>query len=110
MSGHDKFRSFEVRVQGSHPIIAGMPPFTIEDELYWRQHGPDAEPLLSAKSDATGADEQLAWAYEVGQARVVQSLLGHSAKTYEAGPMRAFARRAVAWVAQRAIHGPSDGP
>jgi len=110
ISGHDKFRSFEVRVKGSHPVIAGMPPFTIEDELYWRQHGPDAEPLLSAKSDATGADEQLAWAYEVGQARVVQSLLGHSAKTYEAGPMRAFARRAVAWVAQRAIHGPSDGP
>lgn len=110
-SAHDRFRAFEVRPQGLHPLVAGMPACTVEDELYWRQHGTEPiEPLLTARSQETGAEEPLAWAYEVGPARVVQSLLGHSAKTYEAGPMRAFARRAVAWCARRAIHGPPDGP
>jgi type 1 glutamine amidotransferase len=111
VSGHDRFRAFEVRSCGSHPLVAGLPACVIEDELYWRQHCTEtSEPLLTAKSEVTGADEPLAWAYEVGAGRVVQSLLGHSAKTYEAGAMRAFARRAVAWVAKRAIHGPPDGP
>lgn len=110
-SGHDRFRAFEVRPQGSHPLVSGLPTFTVEDELYWRQHGSEPiEPLLVAASEETGTEEPLAWTYKVGAARVVQSLLGHSAATYQAGPMRAFARRAVAWCAHRAIHGPADGP
>jgi type 1 glutamine amidotransferase len=111
VSAHDHYRSFEVRAKSGHPLVAGLPACTIEDELYWRQHGTEPiEPLLVATSGQTGAEEPLVWAYEVGKARVVQSLLGHSAKTYEAGAMRAFARRAVAWCAGRAIHGPADGP
>lgn len=110
-SKQDPYRSFEVQAKGAHPLVAGLPACTIEDELYWRQHGPEPlEPLLVATSEQTGVEEPLAWAYEVGNARVVQSLLGHSAKTYDAGAMRAFARRAVAWCAGRAIHGTADGP
>jgi len=110
-SGHDGFGGFEVRVKGAHPLVAGLPRFTLEDELYWRQHGTEpGEPILVATSTGTGAEEPLAWAYEVGSGRVVQSLLGHSAKTYEAAPMRVFARRVVAWCAGRQIHGPADGP
>lgn len=110
-SAHDRFRAFEVKACADHPLVAGLPAFTIEDELYWRQHGSEPiVPLLTARSEETGADEPLAWAYEVDRARVVQSLLGHSAKTYEAAAMRAFARRVVAWCAGRAIHGPADGP
>lgn len=111
VSSHDPYRSFEVRAKSGHPLVAGFPACTIEDELYWRQHGTEPiDPLLVATSQQTGAEEPLAWAYQVDNARVVQSLLGHSAKTYEAGAMRAFARRAVAWCAGRAIHGPADGP
>lgn len=110
-SSHDRYRSFEVRAKGDHPLVAGLPTCTIEDELYWRQHGSEPiEPLLVATSEETGAEEPLAWTYEVGAGRVVQSLLGHSEKTYEAGAMRAFARRVIAWCARRAIHGPGDGP
>jgi len=110
-SAHDHFGRIEVRAKGGHPLVAGLPACTIEDELYWRQHGTQPiEPLLVATSHETGVEEPLAWAYQVGAGRVVQSLLGHSAKTYDAGAMRAFARRAVAWCACRAIHGPGDGP
>ncbi|HAI11235.1 MAG TPA: hypothetical protein DCM28_05985 [Phycisphaerales bacterium] len=104
-SSHDHFGSFEVRPVGRHPLSAGLPAFTVEDELYWRQHGTEPiEPLLVAKSNITGTDEPLAWAYEVNKSRVVQSLLGHSALTYQAGPSRAFVRRIIAWCARRAIH------
>jgi len=104
-SSHDRFRAFQVSPCGGHPLVAGLPAFTLEDELYWRQHGYEPiEPLLTARSDETGADEPLAWTYDVGNGRVVQSLLGHSAKTYDAAPMCAFVRRAIAWCARRAMH------
>jgi type 1 glutamine amidotransferase len=110
-SGHDRFGTFKVKPRGSHPLVAELPEFSVEDELYWRQHGSEPiDPLLTAHSNETGCDEPLAWVYEVGAGRVVQSLLGHSAKTYDAAPMRVFARRAVAWAAGRAIHGAADGP
>ena len=109
-SRHDKFRSFEIKGCSDHPLVAGMPSFTIEDELYWRQHG--SEPinvLMKAKSEFTNTEEPLVWWYEIDQARIVQSLLGHSAATYNAPAMNAFVRRVVAWCAKRAIHGKIDG-
>ncbi len=110
-SGHDPCQAFQVRVCAPHPLVAGLPDFVVEDELYWRQHGAlPITPLLAARSAQTGADEPLVWAYEVGQGRVVQSLLGHSARTYEVGALRALARRVVAWCARRPLHGPGDGP
>lgn len=108
-SSHDRYGSFEVKPLGRHPLVAGLPAFVVEDELYWRQHGDQPiDPLLVATSNVTGAVEPLAWAYEVNQSRVVQSLLGHSAATYNAGPSRAFVRRVIAWCAKRAIHGAMD--
>lgn len=110
-SGHDRYGTFEVKARTSHPLVAGLRTFPVEDELYWRQHGSEPiEPLLTARSAETGCDEPLVWAYEVGDARVVQSLLGHSGKTYDTAAMRVFARRAVAWAARRAIHGSAEGP
>ena len=105
-SSHDPCGSFEVKPCSDHPIVAGLPMFTIEDELYYRQHGDEPIiPLMVAKSKDTRTDEALVWAYEVGVGRVVQSLLGHSAKSYEPAVMNTFARRVIAWCAHRAIHG-----
>lgn len=107
-SSHDKYGTFEVRPRGSHPLVAGLTAFAVEDELYWRQHGTEPiDPLLTAQSNVTGCDEPLLWAYTVGAGRVVQSLLGHSAKTYDSPHMQTLARRIVAWAAKRSIHGPA---
>lgn len=110
-SGHDRYGSFTCVANGQHPLTAGLGRFEVEDELYFRQHGEaPIEPLMHARSNRTGADEPLLWTYDHGQARVVQCLLGHSAKTYETPQARVLARRIVAWCARRALHGPADGP
>lgn len=110
-SGHDRHGTFAVQADGQHPLTAGLGRFEVEDELYWRQHGDEPiVPLLRAKSAVTGADEPLLWTYDLGPARAVQCLLGHSGKTYATAQMRVLARRIVAWCARRDLHGASTGP
>jgi hypothetical protein len=60
--------------------------------------------LIAAKSLLTGKDEPLAWSYNYGKGRVFQSLLGHSAKTYEAWEAGEMLRRATAWAAGKEVH------
>lgn len=104
-SGHDPFQDFEVRpTDKADPLTEGMNAFQIVDELYFKQHGEKPiEPLLVARSEVTGEDEPLAWRYMYGNARVFQTVLGHSEQTWDAAEMREILRRAVAWAADRPI-------
>ncbi len=79
-SGHDPYGSFEVRVsQVRHPITDGLPSFQTEDELYFHQTGDrPVQALVYADSSVTGQAEPLAWAYEMEQGWVFQTLLGHA--------------------------------
>lgn len=84
-SGHDAFGRFTVRPsERPHEITAGLKPFGVEDELYFKQDGGDVQPLIVAKSNVTNRDEPLAWTSDFGRGRVFQTLLGHSEKTYAA--------------------------
>ena len=61
-------------------------------------------PLLDerfiCRDERSGTDEPMAWAYDVGQARVFQTLLGHSAESIrKAAPL---IRRGSLWSAKRA--------
>ncbi|HND52762.1 MAG TPA: ThuA domain-containing protein, partial [Pirellulaceae bacterium] len=102
-SGHDAFGKFSVKPTALvSPITAGLQPFEVTDELYFRQDGPEpVEPLITAKSKVTDRDEPLAWTYSYGKGRVFQTLLGHSEKTYDTFEPREMLRRAVAWCANR---------
>jgi type 1 glutamine amidotransferase/mono/diheme cytochrome c family protein len=104
-SGHDAFGLFEVKPTSvSHPTTAGLAPFTVTDELYFRQAGDEAiEPLLLAHSKVTDRDEPLAFSYRYGKGRIFQTLLGHSEQTYETFEAREILRRAVAWCASRPV-------
>ncbi|HYE04156.1 MAG TPA: ThuA domain-containing protein [Planctomycetota bacterium] len=103
-SAHDDFGAFVASPRGDHPIVAGIEPFTVADELYVRQVGDEPiAPMLEAPSRVTGATEPLAWAYRYGRGRVFQTLLGHSERTYEAFAPREMLRRAAAWVAAREV-------
>jgi type 1 glutamine amidotransferase/mono/diheme cytochrome c family protein/glucose/arabinose dehydrogenase len=104
-SSHDAFGKFTVNIaKNGHPIVAGLKPFEVTDELYFRQAGSEPiEPIISAKSQVTKQEEPLAWTYDYANARVFQTLLGHSEKTYDTYEAREMLRRGVAWVAKRKI-------
>jgi type 1 glutamine amidotransferase/glucose/arabinose dehydrogenase len=101
-SAHDAFGAFKVSPTPiKHEITAGLESFDTNDELYFKQAGEQPiEPLMTAKSKVTGADEPMAWAYDVGQARVFQTVLGHSADSIrKAAPL---IRRGSIWASKRA--------
>lgn len=102
-SGHDDYGDFEVRpIQSAHPIVAGIEPFTIRDELYFDQEGDAAVDILcTARSKVTGEEEPLVWLHHYGAARVFQSLLGHSAAAYSPSEAKTILRRGVLWAARR---------
>jgi len=100
-SGHDAFGKFTVKpTAAAHEITAGLAEFEVVDELYFRQDGDEPiEPLITARSKVTGRDEPLAWTYTYGKARVFQTMLGHSEKTYDSAQACEMLRRATAWSA-----------
>ncbi|QDT54367.1 Trehalose utilization [Caulifigura coniformis] len=104
-SAHDPFKPMSVRPSKlKHEITKGLASFKLTDELYFSQAGEEPiEPLITAKSAITKRDEPLAWAYDFGQGRVFQTLLGHSEQTYDAFEAREMLRRAVAWSARRKV-------
>ncbi len=104
-SAHDPFKAMSVRpTKVKHDITKGLASFKLTDELYFSQQGDEPiEPLITAKSAITKKEEPLAWAYEFGQGRVFQTLLGHSEQTYDAFEPREMLRRAVAWAARREV-------
>jgi type 1 glutamine amidotransferase/cytochrome c2 len=104
-SGHDAFGKYAVNVTAvEHPITAGLKRFDVTDELYYNQAGEQPiEPLITAISKDTKKDEPLAFAYQYDEARVFQTLLGHSEQTYDSYEPREMLRRAVAWTARRKV-------
>jgi type 1 glutamine amidotransferase len=103
-STHDHFGWFTARPAGDHPICEGIQPFAVQDELYVRQRGEEPiTPLLTARSQVTGGDEPLAWAYPYGAGRIFQTLLGHDERSYQAFGTREMLRRGVAWAARREV-------
>ena len=104
-SGHDAFGRYTVDITPEqHPITTGLKSFEVADELYYKQAGSEPiTPLITAKSKDTRRDEPLAFAYQYDEARVFQTLLGHSEQTYDSYEPREMLRRAVAWVARRKV-------
>jgi type 1 glutamine amidotransferase len=100
-SGHDAFGRFRVDITGAaHPITRGLAAFETVDELYFKQAGQEPiEPLATARSQVTGRDEPMAWAYGYGRGRVFQTVLGHANPSiFNAAPL---IRRGAAWSAVR---------
>ena len=100
-SGHDAYGPFRVTPTAvAHPITKGLPPFDTVDELYFKQKGDrPIEPLATALSKTTQRTEPLAWAYQYGQGRVFQTVLGHAAPSVRSAG--ALIRRGSVWAAGR---------
>lgn len=94
---------FTVAPCDGHPIVQGLAPFTIRDELY---HHLDvsaaAMPLLTAVGEGDAGRQIIAWAHGFGRGRVVYDSLGHDPASLQTPGHRQFLRQAAAWLTQSA--------
>lgn len=105
-SSHGPVHVFPVRIDDpSHPVTAGLAPFTIRDEL-WNRPGTveGAEVLASSFSardkEGTGEWEPAVLAGGFGKGRSLTILLGHDAEAMDNPGFRALLLRAVEWAAR----------
>lgn len=85
----------------SHPIIAGLPPFTVTDEAYG-DFDLDAgvEPLATVEA-GDGVPWPALWARSVGRGRAVADTLGHDRATLEHPVHRQILARSALWAGGR---------
>jgi type 1 glutamine amidotransferase len=81
----------------THPIVAGLADFDIEDERYsYLRVDPAIVALATQEHD--GIEHPILWAKHYGDARIVYDALGHEQHSYEAEGHRAIIRNAADWL------------
>jgi hypothetical protein len=83
-----------------HPVTAGVPDFTIHDEIYWGfRVGADVTPLLTTTHPKSG--KPLAWCRTEGKSRLVYLMLGHDGAAYANPNYRRLLANAIRWTSRR---------
>jgi uncharacterized protein len=87
-------------VARSHPVTAGVPDFTIHDEIYWGfRVGADVTPLLTTTHPKSG--KPLAWTRTEGRSRIVYLQLGHDRAAYENTNFRRLVAQSIRWASRK---------
>lgn len=87
-------------VDPGHPITAGLPTFTVREELYIMDWRPEAVHLLARTTSHEGRPQPLSWVREEGGGRVFYHSLGHNRATYDVPPFRTWVGRGARWAAR----------
>jgi type 1 glutamine amidotransferase len=82
-----------------HPLVRGIPPFTVRDELYIMDWDPGRVELLAATRSYGDQETPIAWVRREGQGRVFYISLGHNLSTYAVPEFRALVGRGLRWCA-----------
>lgn len=86
-----------------HPIVSGLPPFEMVDEVYSDlAMGPEMVALATASAGSGDAKWPVLWTRQFGRGRVVCDLLGHDRAALEHPVHRRIVQRAAAWALGRA--------
>ncbi len=92
----------------SHPIMDGIPDFTIRSEQYYLQVDPANQVLASTEfpvADGPHAPNgpvtmPVAWTKRWGKGRVFYTSLGHQVNIVEAEPVRTMLERGLLWASR----------
>ncbi len=93
-------------VRPEHPVLAGVDPFTVRDELYlFRDFDPSNVELLletsSAQDPAQPGPIPVCWVREPGEGRVVYLSLGHFPEVMEHPSWQRLLANGVGWAVRR---------
>jgi putative heme-binding domain-containing protein len=100
--GQSKFRHGPVDLtirDTAHPIMRGLQTVHFEDESYWNLAGDASRIHVLADASEEGQPRPLLWTAQPGRGRVVVSILGHYAWTFDDPQFRVIVLRAIAWSA-----------
>ncbi len=96
---HPPIGKFQVEISApDHPLVAGIDPFEVEDELYLCEYHEPIEPLLATKFSGTApgfiegefpddAPRLVMYLHRVGDGEVLYLTLGHCRGQYDMRPV-----------------------
>lgn len=96
---HPPLQEFDVTVPDpSHPLVAGIEPFTVEDELYLSELHPDIQPLLETRwhgevkefADSNWEKNEprpVMYLHPYDKGEVLYLTLGHRRRKYDMQPL-----------------------
>jgi type 1 glutamine amidotransferase len=100
---------YRVRIAaGDHPIVAGIPDFTVKSEQYYLHYDPAVRvlattdfPLVEGPHSPNGrVSMPVAWTKYWGRGRVFYTSLGHHADVFDAAEPAAILERGLVWAAR----------
>lgn len=94
--GHGPIEPFEVRPVPKSEIFAGIPAFTVKDELYIHELQPGITAHFTAMHE--GDEVPIVWTYHYGQGRVCYAVPGHRTETMRNEMYHKILQRGLAWV------------
>jgi type 1 glutamine amidotransferase len=83
-------------VADGHPIIQGVDPFAIEDELYLHDVDPSVRVHLFAQHQ--GQTQPLAWTRQQGRGKVAYFALGHDQAAWDLPEYQKFVLQSLGWL------------
>jgi type 1 glutamine amidotransferase len=87
------------RVESVDPITAGIPAFTVVDEVYRNLRiSADARPVLRARMRGETDYHPVMWAHRYGAGRVIYDALGHGPESVGEATHREVLGRAARWL------------
>lgn len=94
--GHGPIEPFDVKPLPESEIFAGIPAFTVKDELYIHELQPGITPHFTTTHE--GKQVPMVWTYHYGQGRVCYAVPGHRTETMRDKTYQKILQRGLAWV------------
>lgn len=95
-TGHGPVESFEVKPISESNIFAGIPAFTVKDELYIHEFQPGNDVHFTVKHE--GQDVPAVWTRQYGNGRVCYAVPGHTTASMRNITYQKVLQRGLTWV------------